>query len=108
MILGLSMKGRELIAIFDRLKKKEITQTGAAKALGMTTRWVRKKMKRYLEQGDAGLVHLGRNRPSAKRWPEEERSFTMSLFEGQFAGFGPTFAAQKLEELYDIKVTPVR
>ena len=29
----------------------------------------------------------------------------MSLFEGQFAGFGPTFAAQKLDELYDIKVS---
>ena len=49
MIIGLSMKEREQIAIFDRLKKKEITQAGAAKALGVTTRWVRKKMKRYLE-----------------------------------------------------------
>ena len=29
----------------------------------------------------------------------------MSLFEGQFAGFGPTFAVQKLDELYDIKVS---
>ena len=49
MIIGLSMKEREQIAIFDRLKKKEISQAGAAKSLGMTTRWVRKKMKRYLE-----------------------------------------------------------
>jgi hypothetical protein len=105
LILGLSMKEREQIAIFDRLKKKEITQTGAAKALGITTRWVREKMKRYLERGDLGLVHLGRNNPSPKRWPEKERAFVMSLFEGQFAGFGPTFAAQKLEELYDIKVS---
>lgn len=99
------MKEREQIAIFDRLKKKEISQVGAAKALGVTARWVRKKMKRYMEQGAEGLVHLGRNRSSSKRWAEKERSLAMSLFEGQFAGFGPTFAAQKLEELYDIKVS---
>jgi len=105
MIIGFSIKEREQIAIFDRLKKREITQAGAAKTLGMSTRWVRKKMKRYMEQCDEGLVHLGRNRPSSRRWAEEERSFAISLFEGQFAGFGPTFAAQKLDELYDIKVS---
>jgi len=105
MIIGLSMKEREQIAIFDRLKKKEITQVGAAKALGVTARWIRKKFKRYELYGDHGLVHLNRNRPSPKRWAEKERSFAMSLFEGQFAGFGPTFAVQKLDELYDIKVS---
>jgi hypothetical protein len=99
------MKEREQIAIFDRLKKKEISQVGAAKALGMTARWVRKKMKRYKDQGAEGLVHLGRNRPSSKRWAEKERFLAMSLFEGQFAGFGPTFAAQKLDELYGIKIS---
>jgi hypothetical protein len=99
------MKEREQIAIFDRLKKGEISQIAAAKTLGITARWVRKKMKRYLEYGDAGLVHLGRNRPSPKRWVEEERSFAMSLFEGSFAEFGPTLAAEKLEEIYNIKVS---
>jgi hypothetical protein len=105
LILGLSMKEREQIAIFDRLKKGEISQMAAAKTLRMTARWVRKKMKRYLEYGDAGLVHLGRNRPSPKRWVEEERSFAMSLFEGSFAEFGPTLAAEKLKEIYNIKVS---
>ena len=99
------MKEREQIAIFYKLKNGEISQAGAAKILGISTRWVRKKMKRYREKGDEGLVHLGRNRPSSKRWAEEEKSFAMSLFEGQFAGFGPTFAAQKLDELYDIRVS---
>lgn len=99
------MKEREQIAIFDRLKKKEISQAGAAKSLGMTTRWVRTKMERYLEQGDAGLVHLGRNKQSPKRWSEEERALAMELFEGSFAGFGPTFAAEKLWEIHGIKVS---
>ena len=93
------MKEREQIAIFDRLKKKEITQAGAAKALGVTARWIRKKFKRYELYGDQGLVHLNRNRPSTKRWSQDERALAMSLFEGSFADFGPTLAVQKLEEL---------
>ena len=105
MIIGLSMKEREQIAIFDRLKKKEITQAGAAKALGVTARWIRKKFKRYELYGDQGLVHLNRNRPSTKRWSQDERALAMSLFEGSFADFGPTLACQKLEELYAIKVS---
>ena len=99
------MKEREQIAIFDRLKKKEITQAGAAKALGLTRRWVREKFRRYLQHGDQGLVHLNRNRPSTKCWSQDERTLAMSLFEGSFADFGPTLASQKLEELHAIKIS---
>jgi len=99
------MKEREQIAIFDRLKKKEISQAGAAKALGLTKRWVREKFKRYKQYGDQGLVHLNRNKASSRRWSQEKRDFTMRLLEGPWSGFGPTLASQKLEELYDIKVS---
>ena len=104
MIIGLSMKERTQIAIFDRLKKKEISQAGAAKTLGLTKRWIREKFKRYMQYGDQGLVHLSRNKPSPKSWNQEERAFAMELFEGPFADFGPTMASQKLKELYNIKV----
>ena len=105
MIIGLSMKEREQIAIFDRLKKKEISQTGAAKALGLTTRWVREKFKRYIQYGDQGLVHMNRNKPSGRRWSQEERDSAMKLFEGPWSDFGPTLASQKLKELHGINVS---
>ena len=95
MIIGFSMKEREQIAIFDRLKKKEITQVGAAKALGVTARWVRKKFKRYERHGDQGPVHLNRNRSSPKRWAEKERSFAMSLFEGSIRRIWANFCCPK-------------
>lgn len=99
------MKEREQIAIFDRLKKGELTQIGAAKALGLTPRWIRSKLKRYKEQGALGLVHRGRNKPNGRRWGSEKKKFAMQLFKEVFSGFGPTFAAQKLDALYSIKVS---
>lgn len=105
MIIGLSMKETAQIAIFDRLKKREITQAAAAKSLGMTIRWVRTKFKRFLAQGAKGLIHLSRNRSTHRRWDVKERNMAMELCNGLFAGFGPTFAAEKLKDLYGIDIS---
>ena len=99
------MKEREQFVIFDRLKKGEISQIAAAKTLKFTTRWVRKKYPRFLKLGVQGLVHQNRGRSSPRFWDEQEKAFVMSLFEGPFEGFGPTFASQKLQELYGIQVS---
>lgn len=52
-----------------------------------------------------GPAHLSRNRQSDNRWNEKDRAFAMGLFQGDFADFGPTMAAQKLNELNAIKVS---
>lgn len=104
MIIGLSMKEIKQISIFDKLKNDEITKTAAAKALGITKRWVQTKFKRYLEHGSAGIVHRNRDKPSKRAWNKEQKEFAMSLFDGPFKGFGPTFASQKLSEIHGIKV----
>jgi len=105
MILRFSMSEREQLVTFNRLKRGEITQKGAAKTLGFSTRWVRKKFKRFKEEGDSGLLHKSRGRSSPKKRSKEQVDFILSLFEGHFEDFGPTFAAKKLEELYQIKIS---
>lgn len=105
MIIGLSMKERDQLAVFRRLKKGELKQVAAAKSLGLSTRWVHEKFKRYLREGDKGLTHKSRGRPSEKAWNQEKKNFALGLFEESFNGFGPTFAAQKLEEIYGIKIS---
>ncbi len=105
MIIGLSMKEREQLVTFNLLKSGKISQGAAAKRLGFTVRWTRIKYKRFLREGDAGLVHRSRGRPSPKAWSQNEKKFAMSLFQEDFEGFGPTFAAEKLEEIHGIKVS---
>jgi len=100
MIIGLSMKEREQLVIFEKLKKGEINQLDASKALKISVRWVRKKFKRYKKEGAQGLVHRSRGRSSPKAWAEDQKMFAMSLFEDKFENFGPTFAVEKLKDLY--------
>jgi hypothetical protein len=102
--LIMSKKEREQAKVFEQLKEAKISQIEAAARLKITPRWVRYKFKRYLERGDSGLVHKGRGRPSPKQWDKKEKEFLLNLLQGEWADFGPTFAAEKLEEIYGIKV----
>lgn len=98
------MKERDQFVIFNKLKEGQITQIAASKMLQFSVRWVRKKFKRFLALGDAGLVHQSRNKPSSKAWNIDQKKLAMKLFEERFSGFGPTFATEKLNELYGIKI----
>ena len=99
------MKERDQLVIFNKLRERQITQSAAAQALRLSARWVRTKLKRFLKLGAVGLVHQSRGKPSFRAWDQEQRAWVIKLFDEQFEGFGPTFAAEKLEELYGIKIS---
>lgn len=103
--LSMNKKEREQIKVFEQLKIKQISQSEAAIRLGLTTRWVREKMKRYLLDNDAGVIHKSRGRVSPRRCSGEKIEFLLDLCRGEWIGFGPTFAAQKLLELYEIAMS---
>lgn len=103
--LTMSDKERKQMKVFELLKQQEITQTEAAAKLRLSTRWVRKKYKRYKQLGDAGLVHLNRGKPSSRKLDQATKDLLNSLLQDEWKGFGPTFAAQKLEEIHQIKTT---
>lgn len=101
----MSRKEREQLKIFEKLISGEITQVVAGQMLNVSDRWIRKKLKRYREQGDAGLIHHGRGKPSSKRWNSNERALTIDLLKSEWHGFGPTFVAEKLKELKNITIS---
>jgi len=103
--LIMSRKEREQLKVFGKLASKEITQAAAAQMLNMGERGVRKKFKRYRKEGDAGLVHRSRGRPSLKRWNDGEKALAIELLKSDWHGFGPTYTAEKLYELKGIKVS---
>jgi hypothetical protein len=103
--ITMSKKEREQSRIFALVKEGAITQVEAAARLRCTDRWVRKKFKRYQEFDDFGLVHRGRGRPNLRQWCQRERQQLIDLLRGEWHGFGPTFATEKLQELFSIKVS---
>jgi hypothetical protein len=103
--LIMSRKEREQLKVFEKLEAGEITQVIAGQMLNMSDRNIRKKIKRYREKSDSGLIHQSRGRPSHKCWGDNERAMAMNLLRTKWTGFGPTFAAEKLEEFEGIKVS---
>ena len=104
--ITMSIKESRQIAIFDRLKKKEMTQREAGALLRLSVRQVRRKLKRYVKSGPSGLIHRSRGRPSNRRMPEHERQKILNVYRNEFPDFGPTLASEKLFELHEICVHP--
>jgi len=103
--ITMNKKEREQLVVFEKMKNNTITQTEASSQLGISTRWIRKKFKRYLENEAAGIIHKNRDRPSNKRWNENEKAVLIDLLQSDWHDFGPSFAAQKLKELKNINVS---
>lgn len=103
--ITMSRKELEQLKVFEKLKNRMITPAEAALQLEITERWVRTKFKRYLSDGNSGLVHKNRGRASPNSWCKKEQGFAIELLQSEWNGFGPTFAAEKLKELHDIKVS---
>lgn len=103
--ITMNFKEIEQAKVFAQVTEKIITQAEAAAKLRCSDRWIRKKIKRYRESGDSGLVHKNRGKTSPRRWDAGEEQLLIDLLKGEWQGFGPTFAAEKLEELKSIKIS---
>jgi len=103
--ITMNRKEREQAKVFEQVKQRMITQVEAARKLGITDRWVRAKIKRYSSQKDLGLIHRSRGKQSNKRWNAQQEQLLIELLLGEWHGFRPTFATEKLEECHSIRVS---
>jgi len=83
---------------------KAITQAEAARIVEITTRQVRRIIKRIRLQGDKGIIHKSRGRPSNRALPERIKDKALKLCREKYHDFGPTLASEKLFERDKIKV----
>jgi transposase len=112
---GIIMAGKDMILMsireVRRLKALQsaidghVTQKRVAGLLGLSERQVRRLVKVIRDQGDTGLVHGLRGRPSNRRSSEEQRGKVLSLYEERYSDFGPTLAAEKLFECDGITIS---
>jgi len=98
----MSFKETNRINILEQLIRKEISQQTAATALGLTTRQVRRVMRKYRKNGVAGLAHLGRGKVSNRKINSVEINRAISIIREKYIDFGPTFALEKLTKHHGI------
>jgi len=103
-LLTLSTREMDTLAIITRLAEHRMTQAEAARCLDRSERQVRRLLRAFERDGPAGLRDKRRGRPAPNRIPGAYQAHVVALVRERYADFGPTLAAEKLEEYHDIRV----
>jgi biotin operon repressor len=103
-IVGLSGRERDRLVLLRQVKEGKLTQRKAAEQLGLSSRWVKKLMKRLRTEGDGGLAHRLRGRVSNRGHGVEVRKRALGLVRERYADYGPTLAAEVLASDHAIAV----
>jgi len=102
------MSKKELIrkTVFDSVKIGGENLKGASLRLGLSYRQTRRSYKKYITQGDQGLIHKSRGLPSSRRKPADFKEKVINLYLEKYRDYGPTLAAEVLLEEDGIQVNP--
>lgn len=97
---------RDRLVALKKVKKKLITQREAAAELRLSVRQVQRLMKRLRQDGDRVVVHGLRGKASNRKIAEKtEREAVEILSSPVYGGFGPTLAAEYLENEHGIEAS---
>src|SRR3989338_4728882 len=83
---------------------KSITQAEAADIIGRCLRQVRRIVKRVKREGDSGVIHKSRGKPSNRALPGRIKHRALKLYKEKYNDFGPTLASEKLFEIDKINL----
>ena len=85
--------------------KKLITQKQAAQQTGLSERHLRRLLAKLRSEGDQAVVHAARGRASNRKLSAKaEKQAVAILSQPVYAGFGPTLAAEYLEQRHGVQV----
>jgi transposase InsO family protein len=96
--LRMSVKEAGRLGIMRQMDKKDLTPRRAAEELGLSLKQLRRVRKRYLAEGEAGLLSRKRGQVSGNKIPGKIRDKVISLVRAKYIDFGPTLAREKLLE----------
>ena len=101
------VRPRELkrLDVIRKVMERVIKQVEAAEILSLSGRQIRRIVKRIRREGDRGIVHRLRGRPSNRRTPDPVKDKVIRLYRAQYKDFGPTLASEKLLEREGIRMS---
>ena len=102
----LMMKPYEItrLHLIHQALERKISQRQAAEIAGLSSRQMRRLMKRIRHEGDRGILHRQRGRPSNRRIAEGVKQKVLRLYQQHYGDFGPTLASEKLRERHRVTV----
>jgi len=104
-MITMSRRETKRLHIIHQALDKRITQKKAAELVNLSSRQLRRMMKRVREEGDDGISHRSRGKTSKRRVPIKIKEKALKLFREKYYDFGPTFASEKLLDVHAIKIS---
>lgn len=101
----MSVKELKRVHVIRQAMTKTLRQREAGELLGLTARQVRRLIQRVRVEGDTGLRHRSRGRPSNRQHPPALKARVLRLYAKHYGDFGPTLAAEKLVERHGITLS---
>lgn len=96
--IEMSQQERDRLKVMSPVLSGKRTQVEAARLMKRSVRQIRRLQRRLEYEGDCGVIHRLRGRPSNNRKDELFRRQVIDLYRQDYSDFGPTFAAEKLAE----------
>jgi len=94
--IELSAGERDRLKILQQVEEGKMAQVEAARRLQLSDRQVRRLQVRLRHEGDRGIVHRLRGRPSNRKFPAEQQRRILARVGKRYADFGPTLASEHL------------
>ena len=101
----MSQRERERMVVLSQVQARKLRLAEAADLLEVSYRQVKRLWSRYRQKGDAGLMHgLRGRRGNAAGRGEALRTQVVAAYRREYQGFGPTLAAEQLQERQGLRV----
>jgi DNA-binding Lrp family transcriptional regulator len=97
-VLALTQRDRDRLKELHAVIRKRQTMAEAARHMGVSRRQARRMVRRLEREGDRGVIHRLRGRPSNRAISEAVRSRAVKLLsQERYRDFAPTLAAEHLD-----------
>lgn len=95
----MSIEEANRLSVMRQIDKKILSMRRASEELGVSLRQAKRIRKRYLSEGESGLISRHRGKISPNRIePRLKEAVVKILQREEYDGFGPTFAKEKLRQ----------
>lgn len=101
----MSMREMDRLRMIVRIEEKKLTVGEAAESLHLSERHLYRILRRYRQEGAAGIPHRLRGKPSNRGYSKEVRQKVDRVFREQYSDYDPTLFAEKLEIYHDISIS---
>lgn len=104
-IIMLTQQELKRLHVIKKVFEGVMKQVEAAEKLSLSDRQIRRLINKVRIEGDPGIAHKSRGKPSGRRLPVKIKDRVIAFYREKLDGFGPTLAAEKLLEMEGVKIS---